>query len=87
MDMEKATPQQISDYKRSWKNNAFSVRLHSDMDVEGKDWCRKHLNRWQWSMDKYTDVYEHTFHFEHKHDAAVFQQEFPKYTNMPKETV
>ena len=81
MDMEKATPQQISDYKRGWMMNSSAVRLHSDKDVEGKDWCRRNLERWQWSFTRWTDVYEHTFYFEFKKDAEEFEQEFGRFAN------
>ena len=79
MDMEKATPQLISDYKRKWmSNNPTAVRLHSDLDIKGKDWCRKHLDRWLWSFSQYTDVYEHTFFFEFEEDAQDFINAMPE---------
>lgn len=78
MDLEKATPQAISDYKQSWMSRAaWPVRLHSDLDVQGKDWCRRNMERWQWSFKKYTNVYEHTFFFEHKCDAEEFAEAMP----------
>jgi hypothetical protein len=70
-----ATPQEISDYKRRWKASGYPVSVHSDHDVVCKDWCRKHLNRWEWSMDSYTDVYEHTFYFEKLESAEQFRSE------------
>lgn len=81
MDLSKATPQEISDYKNSWMKNNFPVRLHSDLDVKGKDWCRRNLERWQWKMNTYTDVYEHTFHFEHKEDADDFREAFGRFAD------
>ena len=83
MDLSKATPQEISDYKQHWmsRGNNYSVRLHSDLDIQGKDWCRRNLERWQWKMDTYTNVYEHTFYFEFEEDAEDFAQLWPKYTN------
>lgn len=85
MDMEKATPQMISDYKQQWMKNSHPVRLHSDLDVKGKDWCRKNLDRWQWSMKTWTDVYEHTFHFEDIEDAKAFINAMPmKFVNQEK---
>jgi len=80
------TPQEITDYKNSWRPG-YAVTLHSDLDTQGKDWCRKNLERWQWSFTSYTDVYEHTFCFEHKHDANVFEQQWPKFTNQNKGSV
>lgn len=70
------TPQEISDYKRAWKPNGFAVPLHSDLHVVGKDWCRHNLERWQWSMDTFTDVYEHTFHFQSRASADEFKKYF-----------
>lgn len=66
------TPIEISEYKMKWKPRGTTVKIHSDLDWKCKDWCRKHLNRWEWTMDTFTDVYEHTFFFEHKHDADKF---------------
>lgn len=66
------TPQETSDYKLRWmRDSKHNVRLHSDLAVEGKDWCRKNLQRHQWSFTSWTRVYEHTFHFE---DAAASQR-------------
>jgi len=81
MDLSKPTPQEISDYKQFWRPNAYTVRLHSDLDVRGKDWCRRNLERWEWSMDKYTNVYEHTFCFQYEEDAQEFSSLWPEYTN------
>jgi len=65
------TPQEIAEYKANWKPG-FIVKLHSDLDWKGKDWCRKNLERHQWSMSSYTDIYEHTFHFENEEDYIEF---------------
>lgn len=73
--MKKMTPLETFDYKRNWLPG-YKVRLHSDLDVQGKDWCRKNLERHQWSMVSWTDVYEHTFHFENKDDADSFKSEW-----------
>lgn len=71
------TPQEVSDYKMRWmREGGHNVRLHSDLDVKGKDWCRKNLERHQWSFSLYTDVYEHTFHFEDQYMSQQFAQEF-----------
>lgn len=77
------TPQETSDYKTRWMStgNNNPVRLHSDLDVAGKDWCRKNLQRHQWSFSQWTDVYEHTFFFEKEQDAIEFKQNWPKYTD------
>ena len=76
------TPIEIFEYKRAWLSaGAFPVRLHSDLDCQGKDWCRKNCQRHQWSFDSYTNAYEHTFWFEHKEHADEFSQQWPEFTN------
>lgn len=78
MDMTKATPQEITEYKCKWMmKGPKPVRLHSDLVISGKDWCRKHLQRWQWKMNTYTDVYEHTFFFENDEYAQAFEDAMP----------
>ena len=79
------TPQEIFEYKNKWKPDAFVVDVHSDLDVQCKDWCRKNLNRWEWSMDTYTYVYSHTFHFEHEDAANVFRTKFADWIDKGKE--
>jgi hypothetical protein len=74
------TPQEQSDHKNRWKPG-FIVRLHSDLDVQGKTWCKRNVERHQWSFTTYTDVYEHTFHFELEEQALTFAQQFPNYVN------
>jgi hypothetical protein len=72
------TPQEIADYKQRWMStgNNNPVRLHSDLDTEGKTWCRRQLERHQWSMTTWTGVYEHTFFFESQYVSQQFEQEF-----------
>jgi hypothetical protein len=77
------TPQQISDYKMRWMPG-YTVRLHSDLDVRGKEWCRRELERHQWSFTAWTYVYEHTFHFEDILAAQQFATEFEKYANQER---
>jgi hypothetical protein len=72
------TPQDIDDYKRHWLPG-YLVKLHSDLDVDGKTWCRRQLERHTWSMSKWTDVYEHTFHFEDIMAAQNFAMEFGRF--------
>ena len=69
------TPQEVTDYKLKWYPG-HEVFVHSDLDVKAKDWCRKHFERQHWSMDKFTDVYEHTFRFERQTQATKFKEEF-----------
>ena len=71
------TPQEVSDYKMRWmREGGHSVRLHSDLDIAGKEWCRRNLERHQWSFNSFTDVYEHTFLFENQLMSQQFAQEF-----------
>ena len=73
----KMTPQETSDYKMQWmREGGHGVRLHSDLDIVGKDWCRKNLERHQWSFTPHSDVYEHTFLFESQYVSQQFEQEF-----------
>ena len=77
------TPLEISEYKRSWmsqSNNA--VPVHSDLDVQCKAWCRKNLQRHEWSMTQYTNVYEHTFYFEDPANSQEFKLEFNKWLSV-----
>jgi len=58
------TPQEIHEYKLRWKPG-YAVQVDCDSDVWGKDFCRKHLDRHQWSFDKYSRPDDsHTFSFE-----------------------
>jgi Ser-tRNA(Ala) deacylase AlaX len=75
------TPQDIFEYKLNWKPRAYTVRLHSDLHIEGKDWCRKNCERWEWSMNSYTNVYEHTFLFEKEQHGKEFEKQWPKFIN------
>jgi len=76
MGLINKTPQEIFEYKNCWKPRGFPVAIHSDLDVQCKDWCRKNCNRWEWSMESYTDVYAHTFLFEHEEVATNFARKF-----------
>ncbi len=73
----KMTPQETSDYKMKWLGaGGHNVHLHSDLDVAGKDWCRRNLERHQWAFSPYTANYQHTFCFENVIHAQQFAQEF-----------
>ena len=77
------TPIEIAEYKQRWMSsgNNNPVRLHSDLVDAGKTWCRRILERHQWSMKTWTNVYEHTFYFEDARAAQNFAMEFSKYAN------
>jgi len=76
--MNSMTPQEIFEYKQQWMStgNNNPVQLHSDLVDQGKSWCRKNLQRHQWSMHTWTDVYEHTFYFEDVVASEKFATEF-----------
>lgn len=79
------TPQEIFEYKQKWRGDSWNVRLHSDLDVRGKDWCRKNIPREEWSMTTWTDVYEHTFYFHFQGDANAFKDAMPtEFVNQQK---
>ena len=42
------------------------------------------MQRWEWSMDTYTDVYSHTFYFEHWEHAEQFAEEFKDWKDKGK---
>ena len=77
------TPQEINDYKLKWLPG-YTVRLHSDLDWKGKDWCRKQLERQAWSFTAWTYNYEHTFHFENQSTAQTFIEQFGPYANQER---
>jgi hypothetical protein len=71
------TPQEITDYKRKWKQiGAYTVKVHSDLHIEHKNWCRRNASRHQWSMDMFTAPYENTFYFEFDAHAVAFAYAF-----------
>lgn len=68
------TPQEITDYKQKWlDDNHYTVVVQSDYDVKGKDWCRKNLERHQWSFQSWTSSTEHSFFFEKEEYADSFR--------------
>ena len=74
------TPLEIHEYKLGWKPG-YTGRLHSDVVDKGKTWCRRNLQRHQWSMSQYTAPYEHTFHFEDIKPAEIFTTEMGRFAN------
>ncbi len=77
------TPIEIAEYKQRWmREGGHPVRLHSDVVDKGKTWCRRQLERHQWSMTKWTNVYEHTFYFEDTLAAQNFAMEMKPYANL-----
>ena len=83
MIKQKMTPQQIYDYKLGWKiaQNFYRVKIHSDLYHEAMDWCKQNLSKERWDLNVWTDVYEHTFLFEYKHNADEFSAQWPSFVN------
>ena len=77
------TPQEICDYKLKWKPG-FRVDIHSDLDVQCKTRCRQKFERWEWSMNTYTDVYSHSFYFEQEDHANQFRARFADWVDKGK---
>lgn len=75
------TPIEIFEYKQRWKQNSYSVRLHSDLEYEGKEYCRTQMFKQQWEFAKWTSVYEHTFFFEYEQDAKAFKKYFGQFAD------
>jgi hypothetical protein len=74
------TPAEIFEYKQRWKPG-YTIRLHSDIVDRGKTFCKKLCERHQWSVTTWTNVYEHTFHFEDESVAKKFEIAMGQYTN------
>jgi hypothetical protein len=75
------TPLEIFEYKQRWKSRGYSVRLHSDLEHQGKEYCKVQMHKQQWDMIKWTDVYEHTFIFEFRQDAEAFKKHFGRFAD------
>jgi hypothetical protein len=70
------TPQELNDYKMRWRPG-YKVQVDVDSDVWGKNYCRKHVERHQWTFDKHTYPDDsHTFAFEQLEVALVFLKSY-----------
>jgi len=69
------SPQEISDYRMQWYPGV-SVSVNSGRESSCVEWCRSHLNQYEWFLSKNTDVIEHTFRFEHAAHARAFNEVF-----------
>ena len=84
------TPQELFEYKRKWLSESPNrVQVDIDSHIWGKDWCRKKLERHQWSFDKYTQPDDsHTFSFESNEDASNFVKAYREYNpRFPTEVI
>jgi hypothetical protein len=78
--MKPTLPLEIFEYKLNWRPG-YTVRLHSDLRLQAKEWCKKNCDMHEWELNEYTNVYEHTFCFEKKQHADTFSKLWPKFTN------
>ena len=66
------TPQEISDYKREWMPG-YTAQVDMDSHEIAKTWCRRNLERHQWSFKKHTMPDDsHTVFFENEDDKKSF---------------
>lgn len=79
-------PIEVFEYKNRWKPG-YTVRLHSDLRMSAKDYCRVQMFQHQWDVDEYSYVYEDTWQFEHKLDADSFAAQWnPLFVNQQRPT-
>jgi len=79
-------PVEIFEYKNRWKPG-YTVRLHSDLRMSAKDYCRVQMFQHQWDVAEYSYVYEDTYMFEHKLDADSFAAQWePRFVNQQRTT-
>lgn len=77
------TPNQIFDHKNKWKPRGYEARLHSDYRRQAIHYCKTNMQQHQWSVDKFSGVYEDTFHFEWKPDMKAFERYFQNNVDFP----
>ena len=74
------TPQEISDYKHKWKHRGHIVVVEQYDDVFAKDWCRKNLERYEWSFEKYANPDDsHVMLFESEIAKNNFAEDYKLY--------
>jgi len=66
------TPIEIFEYKQKWLPGHV-VEVHSDLLEDCVQWCKSYCKKWEWSVVKYSGVYQHQFRFEHKNDSILFR--------------
>lgn len=64
----------IVEYNAQWKQNANAVEVDVTIDVDGKEWCRKRLDRYDWSFDTYSD--KNVFLFKDHDISEMFRTDF-----------
>jgi hypothetical protein len=75
------TPQEIFEYKMRWQPGT-ACHLHSDLFFEGRDWCKENLPKKGWHLQTHTDIYWHTFYFEHAVHAEQLAAVYPEYSRV-----
>ena len=71
------TPQEIFEYKTQWRNNAWSMYIDPDADVFTKDWCRRNVERQDWSFEKYARQDDwHLILFHYRSDYNAFKANY-----------
>lgn len=71
------TPLEITEYKRSWRADAWSTYIDPDADIWTKDWCRRHLEKKSWSFNPYAREDDwHKIMFEHEADLILFKADY-----------
>lgn len=68
------TPQEIFEYKLSWRDRAYRVDIDEWSEYRGKAWCRKNIEQQSWAFTKWTTQYDHGFLFEHEKDYISFRE-------------
>jgi len=76
-------PVEIAEYKRRWKPEAYTVRVHSDLHLDLLYYLKDNVDRKEYIVQKYTDNYEHTVFFLKESDRETFLQinRFRGFTN------
>lgn len=64
---------------RWMRNGGYAVRIHSDLELTARTWCRQNLETHQWAINLWTNVYEHSFYFEMQYHSQLFEQEFSRW--------
>lgn len=72
--MKRLTPLEIFDYKRTWLPGA-EVFVHPDVHSRALTWCKMNIDVTNYQVIKWTNVYEHTYHFQTEELATKFMQD------------
>ena len=66
------TPQDLFEYKNSWMPG-HRAQIDMDSHEAAKNWCRRNLERHQWSFRRHTRMDDsHTVHFESEDKKKEF---------------